>query len=126
MKEAAVIIAPGFEEGEALTIIDIIRRAGIVCDSVGLTELVVTGAHDITMKCDKVLSMEICGCDMIVLPGGIPGATNQDLHRPHPRRGSLRPDRRRSVSSYFDDDKRLCHAGRIRRRPQGGHRHGEK
>lgn len=76
MKKAAVIIAPGFEEGEALTIIDIIRRAGIVCDSVGLTELVVTGAHDITMKCDKVLSMEICGCDMIVLPGGIPGATN--------------------------------------------------
>lgn len=76
MKRAAVMIAPGFEEGEALTIIDIIRRAGVSCDSVGLTEGVVTGAHDITVSCDKVLSMEICDYDMIVLPGGIPGATN--------------------------------------------------
>ena len=76
MKRAAVIIAPGFEEGEALTIIDIIRRAGISCDSVGLTEQVVTGAHQITMKCDTILSMEVCGSDMVVLPGGIPGATN--------------------------------------------------
>lgn len=76
MKKAAVIIAPGFEEGEALTIIDIIRRAELSCDSVGLTENVVTGAHGITMSCDKVLSKEICDHDMIVLPGGIPGATN--------------------------------------------------
>ena len=76
MKRAAVIIAPGFEEGEALTIIDIIRRAGISCERVGLTEQVVTGAHQITMKCDTILSMEVCGSDMVVLPGGIPGATN--------------------------------------------------
>jgi len=76
MKKAAVIIASGFEEGEALTIIDIMRRAGLLCDSVGLTGSVVTGAHDITMSCDKVLSMEICDYDMVVLPGGIPGATN--------------------------------------------------
>ena len=76
MKRAAVIIAPGFEEGEALTIIDIIRRAGISCDSVGLTAQVVTGAHQLTMKCDTILSLEVCGSDMVVLPGGIPGATN--------------------------------------------------
>lgn len=76
MKKAAVIIAPGFEEGEALTIIDIIRRAELSCDSIGLTEDVVIGSHDITMLCDKVLSKEICDYDMIVLPGGIPGATN--------------------------------------------------
>lgn len=76
MKRAAVVIAPGFEEGEALTIIDIIRRAGFTCDSVGLTETVVTGSHDITIRCDRVLSKEICTYDMVVLPGGIPGATN--------------------------------------------------
>lgn len=76
MKKAAVIIAPGFEEGEALTIIDIIRRAGFVCDSIGLTKSVVTGAHDITVACDRILSTEICSYDMIILPGGIPGATN--------------------------------------------------
>lgn len=76
MKKAAVIIAPGFEEGEALTIIDIIRRAEIPCEAVGLTETTVTGAHNITMECDTVLSMETSSCDMVVLPGGIPGATN--------------------------------------------------
>ena len=76
MKKAAVMIAPGFEEGEALTIIDIIRRAQISCEAVGLTDMTVTGAHDITVRCDRVLSMDVSGFDMIVLPGGIPGATN--------------------------------------------------
>lgn len=76
MKKAAVIIAPGFEEGEALTIIDIIRRAELPCEAVGLTDTTVTGAHNITMKCDSMLSMESSEFDMIVLPGGLPGATN--------------------------------------------------
>lgn len=76
MKRAAVMIAPGFEEGEALTIIDIIRRAEIPCQAVGLGDMTVTGAHQITMRCDRVLSMDVSEFDMIVLPGGIPGATN--------------------------------------------------
>ena len=76
MKRAAVIMAPGCEEGEALTIIDIIRRAEIPCEAVGLTDMTVTGSHQITVRYDRVLSMEISEFDMIVLPGGIPGATN--------------------------------------------------
>lgn len=72
MKKAAVIFAPGFEEGEALTIVDIIRRAGIHCDAVGLTEFV-TGGHDITVRSDVVLSEETADYDMIVLPGGYGG-----------------------------------------------------
>ena len=76
MKKAAVVIAPGFEEGEALTIIDVIRRAEIPCEAVGLTDMTVTGAHDVTMRCDRVLSMEVAGYDMVVLPGGMPGAAN--------------------------------------------------
>ena len=55
MKKAAVIFAPGCEEGEALTIVDIMRRAELSCDMVGLESLEATGAHSITMLCDKVM-----------------------------------------------------------------------
>ena len=75
MEKAAVIVAPGFEEGETLTIIDIIRRGNLICDSFGFTK-VVEGAHQIQLECDKVLSDQVLDYDMIILPGGIPGATN--------------------------------------------------
>ena len=75
MKKVSVILAPGFEEGETLTIVDIFRRANIECDMVGFEE-VVEGAHQINVKCDKVLSHDVVNSDMIVLPGGYPGATN--------------------------------------------------
>lgn len=74
MEKIAVMVAPGFEEGETLSIIDILRRAGYKCDSVGFTEIV-TGGHQITMKCDKVLGDSLQDYQMIVLPGGYEGAT---------------------------------------------------
>lgn len=76
MKKAAVIIAPGFEEGEAINVIDILRRAGVYCESVSLEGKQVTGSHNITVLCDRELSMEVSSYDMIVLPGGLPGAVN--------------------------------------------------
>ncbi|MHC5229199.1 DJ-1 family glyoxalase III [Enterococcus sp. LJL99] len=75
MQKVAVIVAPGFEEGETLTIIDILRRAGITCDSVGFDKEVI-GGHDIAIQCDRVLDDSIQMYDMVVLPGGYPGATN--------------------------------------------------
>ncbi|MBS4770859.1 DJ-1/PfpI family protein [Carnobacteriaceae bacterium zg-ZUI240] len=76
MVKVAVLVAPGFEEGETLTIVDIIRRANIECKLVG-TDEIVTGAHDITVKCDAVLHSDISKeYDMVVLPGGRPGADN--------------------------------------------------
>jgi len=47
MKKVATILANGFEEIEALTIVDVLRRAGIDCDLVGMEETV-TGSHQIT------------------------------------------------------------------------------
>lgn len=76
MKKAAVILAPGFEEGEAVNVIDILRRAGVACESVGLERKQVTGSHNITLLCDRELAMDVSGYDMIVLPGGLPGAVN--------------------------------------------------
>lgn len=74
MKKAAVIFADGCEEGEALTIVDIFRRAELQCDMVGLTSDVVTGAHDIVMKADKVLGKDLTEYDMVILPGGYGGS----------------------------------------------------
>ncbi|MDD8048981.1 MAG: DJ-1/PfpI family protein [Thomasclavelia sp.] len=75
MKKSAVIVAPGFEEGETLTIVDIIRRANLECDLVGFSKTV-EGGHGITITCDKVLDDAITNYDMVILPGGYPGATN--------------------------------------------------
>lgn len=72
-KKAEIVIAGGFEEGEALVIVDILRRCGIDCRSAGLTDKEVTGAHDITMMCDKTLDETTKEADMIILPGGYGG-----------------------------------------------------
>jgi len=76
MKKIAVMIAEGFEEGEALTIVDVLRRAQFECDAVGLTEEYVTGGHNITIQCDAVFDESMTEYDMIVLPGGYEGAVN--------------------------------------------------
>jgi len=76
MKKIAVILAEGFEEIEALTVVDIMRRAGEHCDMVSVKEIEVTGAHNIKVTADIILSDEIKDYDLIVLPGGMPGSKN--------------------------------------------------
>lgn len=77
MKKTAIFLAPGYEEGETLTVADILRRAGFTCDLVGFTPAV-EGAHQIEIVCDRVLDdVPADGAyDMVILPGGIPGALN--------------------------------------------------
>lgn len=72
MKKVAVIIAPGFEEGEALTIVDILRRGQIQCDTIGF-EKEVQGGHEIVLRCDFLLDESLLDYDMVVLPGGYGG-----------------------------------------------------
>lgn len=76
MKRVAVLLAEGFEEIEALTVVDVVRRAEIYCDMVSLLEDEVIGAHNISVRCDKKLSDDLKSYDLIVLPGGMPGAKN--------------------------------------------------
>ena len=74
-KRVAVLLANGFEEGEALFVVDIIRRAGFVCDAVSVEEEIVKGSHGIRTIADCLLENADCNSyDMIVLPGGLPGA----------------------------------------------------
>lgn len=73
MIKTAVIAADGCEEGELLTIADILRRAGFSCELTGLEGSVIKGAHDIVIAADRVLDMSVSDYDMIILPGGYGG-----------------------------------------------------
>lgn len=74
-----VFLADGFEEVEALTTVDYLRRKDIKVEMVSITDdKKVKGAHNITVIADKTLEEihEINSYDGVILPGGLPGATN--------------------------------------------------
>lgn len=78
MSKVCVFFATGFEEIEALTVVDLLRRAGILTDMVSVTgEREVTSSHQVTVRTDKLLDeVDFDGVDMLVLPGGMPGTVN--------------------------------------------------
>ena len=69
------MLAQGFEEIEALTVVDVLRRANITCDD-GWFEEQVTGSHAIQVTADRVFDGDLSDYDMIVLPGGMPGSAH--------------------------------------------------
>lgn len=73
-----VFLADGFEEIEALTTIDIMRRAGMDVTTVSINpELTVTGAHNVTIIADELITdIDFNEADWLILPGGMPGASN--------------------------------------------------
>ena len=83
-KTVAVFLAPGCEEIEALTVVDILYRAAIPCDTVSVAEgREVTSSHGVTVVADKHVSdVDFSAYDMLVLPGGLPGTPN--LHACEP------------------------------------------
>ena len=74
MKSVAVFLANGFEDIEALATVDILKRAGIKCDTVSILDEYVTSAHGLVVKADKIFDDSIEEYDMVVCPGGLPGA----------------------------------------------------
>ncbi|MEN8078001.1 DJ-1 family glyoxalase III [Clostridioides difficile] len=74
--KVAVLLAEGFETIEALTTVDILRRAGVTCNTFATKNLEVTTSHSVTIKADKVLNDEVYDYDVVVLPGGMPGSVN--------------------------------------------------
>lgn len=90
MKETFVFLADGFEEIEALTAVDVLRRAGMTVRTVSITSsLSVTGAHGITVGADVLYDPSLfTDPAWLVLPGGMPGAKN--LYEFAPLQGLLK------------------------------------
>lgn len=82
MAKIAVFFGEGYEEIEALTVVDICRRAGIETQMVSITGgNFVIGSHGIKVEMDKQFEeIDFDGLDMIVLPGGMPGTKNLEAH----------------------------------------------
>lgn len=78
VKQAVVIFADGYEEVEALCVVDLLRRAGVKVSMLALNgEREVTGSHGITFVMDGAFDeIKADEIDAIVLPGGLPGTTN--------------------------------------------------
>ena len=75
-KKVLCILAEGFEEIEAVTPVDLLRRAGIEVVAAGLTGIDITGSHGITVLADCELDEVDDDFDGVIIPGGIPGAPN--------------------------------------------------
>ena len=78
MSRVGIFLADGFEEIEGLTVVDILRRAGIDISMISINgKKKVTGAHGIALDTDEdIVQCDPDKLDMLVLPGGMPGTTN--------------------------------------------------
>ena len=72
-----LLLGTGFEETEAITPLDLLRRAGVSVMTVGVNGKTIYGAHGIGVEADIELSqMDLTDMEMIVLPGGLGGVTS--------------------------------------------------
>ena len=82
MRTSYIFLADGFEEVEALTCVDVLRRAGMPVTTVSINPgQEVTGAHGVTVIADSVFDEnDYEDAEWLVLPGGVPGAPNLAAH----------------------------------------------
>ena len=99
-KTAYAFLATGFEEVEALSVIDILRRAGINIKTVSITdEKLVTGSHGIGIMADLIFDeIKDTTADLLFLPGGMPGTTNLGSH----------DELCKMLTKHFEDGKHLA------------------
>lgn len=83
MKKAYVFLAEGFEEMEAVTPVDLLRRVGVDAKLVSVTgERMVTGAHGVRYQADLLFDEIEPNADALILPGGMPGTLHLQEHQP--------------------------------------------
>lgn len=99
--KVCVFIAKGFEETEAIGVVDVLRRGMVEVDLVSITDsLEVVSAHSIKIICDKIFrDMDTSNYDMIVFPGGVNGV--EEIRRFEPMR---------KIISYFHENNKYLAA----------------
>lgn len=82
MAKVYIFLADGFEEAEAMIPVDVLRRGGIDIKTVSVNgSMQVTGSHGVTMTADLVFEQtDLADATLLILPGGLPGATNLNDH----------------------------------------------
>jgi hypothetical protein len=116
MATVLVPLAQGMEELEAVTIIDLLRHAGIEVVTAGLDANPVKGSRGTVVIPDTTLDFALeCQYDMIVLPGGLPGATNLEADSRIislvKKNGRREPVHRRHLFSAQGSGPRRCAGG---------------
>lgn len=82
MKKVVVFLADGFEEVEGLTVVDLLRRAGAVVETVSVMgKLQIDGAHGIQVEADELFESIFDDAELLVLPGGMPGTLHLKAHK---------------------------------------------
>lgn len=97
MQRSFIFLADGFEEIEAITPIDVMRRAGMDIKSVSIGNRNVTGAHGVTIAADLTFDQaDFSNAEWLIIPGGLPGAENLrdfaplgDLLKSHAPKGKI-------------------------------------
>lgn len=81
-KKVGMMVANGYEEIEMLTVVDVLRRAGMTCDIISVTgERKLTSSHQVTVEADlKYEEADFGSYDALVIPGGMPGTINLGEH----------------------------------------------
>ncbi len=99
MKKAYIFFADGFEEVEAITPVDVLRRAGVDVTTVSITNsLRVRGSHNIEVTTDTlIVDIKDIEADMLILPGGLPGAENLNSSK----------ELKQMIQNYFDKGKSI-------------------
>ncbi len=108
MSRVCIFLADGFEEIEALTVVDLLRRSDIGISMVSVSgDKTVTGSHGIAVQADALFEeTDFSGTEMIVLPGGMPGTKNLEAYGPLME----------LVDAFYKEDKyvaAICAAPRI-------------
>lgn len=84
MAELGIFFAPGYEECEALIVVDLVRRAGLSIEMISISDdKTVVSSHGVPVVMDCTLKdVDFNKLDMIILPGGMPGTTNLEACEP--------------------------------------------
>ena len=99
-QKAYIFLTTGFEEIEAICVIDILRRAGIEVKAIACPAFKkVIGAHDIEISTDAILDRtDFSDGDMLILPGGQPGTDNLNAHK----------KLKKLIQTYYDQNKYIA------------------